>query len=427
MRARPLLAALLGPGLAVTALQFVAVGTADSAAAATSDTTLVSGTVVDAGQPVSGAPVVVDLWPDHTPADEGAEVPVLRVGQAVTADDGTFSVAVDPAVVPAAYRTADGAINFVVTSVAAGHMVSWDAAVTTADTAARAGLTPRLADGRPAALARTSTGASQRVGAWVATEARQRQGATAAVTVRLNLTGTAAVKVPAKAARKALRSAAISRSSAVTASSPTADTADGAVTAMAACIPRTIGSAGHGMETFAQVFATSYAKGRVDQESASSHTLGVGVSTSGAYGTYSASGSQTKSAGFGYDSGWTIANAVVKDDWAYKKYGTYCTGAGYVDYTIRPDYGLGGPYYDYAGTASWCAYSTPYPAGHDFWRSSGANRTYSAGMGIQGVGLTAQSGWTSSQKISFHFSRAGKMCASTTAGLGYAPMVRSQA
>lgn len=75
MRAHPLLATVLGPVLAVAVLQVVAVGTAGSAAAASIDSTMVSGTVVQRGQPVAGAPVVVDLWPDHAPARDGATVP----------------------------------------------------------------------------------------------------------------------------------------------------------------------------------------------------------------------------------------------------------------------------------------------------------------------------------------------------------------
>jgi hypothetical protein len=222
-------------------------------------------------------------------------------------------------------------------------------------------------------------------------------------TVRLDLNGKSSASVPSKVAAGV-----------------------DAAAAVPVCVWVNIGSVGTGRERFAQVHATSIAYGRVLEETTASHTLGVGASASGGSGSWSGSGTMTKSSGYGYDTGYHVANKYVSDEWRYVKYGFNC-GGGYLSYEIRPSVDLGGPFYADAGTAIWCAYSVNYNTGSAFHRTSGANKTFSTGMSISGVSLSAQSGWTTSQETHFSFTSNGKMCASTADGLGSAPLVRSSA
>ena len=404
-----------------------------SPAEAATDDTLVSGVILSKGAPKSGVDVTVELWPDETPVTVGEKVEVLRVATIKTDKNGNYRIKVDPRSVPSRYKGhGSDTLNMEITATGDGRVSTWFTSATTPAHLEAEGAKLRDKD---------------RSHEWLATNSAQRE-VTSTSEVSLDLQSAPAAPMqleeafsdPSLASSESDYSAPSSDGSLATAdysagsnseseAAPAQADVEGSSDVQAqggvGCGRYLVGSAGSGYETFARVFAVSKAKGRIDFETTATHALGVGYSTSGAYGSWSMNGTVSKSAGIGMDSGNTIVNANVKNKVAYNKYGYACSGSGTYAYRILPSHTMGIGYYSYAGTASFTNFCQPGAAGGTYWRTSGSNKTFSTGIAIAGVGLSAQSGYASNAKHSYYFSSAGKWCGSNSKGMTYSALMRS--
>lgn len=167
--------------------------------------------------------------------------------------------------------------------------------------------------------------------------------------------------------------------------------------------------------TVIQGFAPSSVKMTVGYSSSSSSTLGVGVSTSGSYGTYSAGGtssvSSTATIGFAPVTG--PAGKHWKTQFKYSKFRYYCyTQNPSTTYQVRPVAWIGGTLVSNA-TAPAATYCSTYRAGDYFLKNSTDATTFSGGVAISGsigVNLSAKTGYSTNARIRFDFSATRQLC-----------------
>lgn len=165
-------------------------------------------------------------------------------------------------------------------------------------------------------------------------------------------------------------------------------------------------------ERFATFYGKSYAKGRVVHNDGTSHSVGVGVKApGGSWGQ--ARTDSVRATGVGYDSAYTIADAHVFNKiyqrYYYAKCRSRATGEVETTTTTKPAGFASGPHYSYAGHVDYSTCSPTY-ANHTYSRTSYTNGTYSAGLDLPFVNLSAQSGWTTSTAMHWKFTKAGKLC-----------------
>ena len=117
----------------------------------------------------------------------------------------------------------------------------------------------------------------------------------------------------------------------------------------------------------------------------------------------------------GYDSDYTIADANVMNRVWQRYYYTKCYSAGTLvstDTYTRPAGFADGPYYTRAAHVNYTECSTGY-AGHMYHRTTSKNRTYTAGLDLDVVNLSSQSGWSSTTEMHWKFfDVGGKLCGS---------------
>lgn len=190
------------------------------------------------------------------------------------------------------------------------------------------------------------------------------------------------------------------------------------------CVLEDLGRAGPTQAVIANVWGNPlHAYGRVHYTAASSHTLGVAVSWTGAVGDYRAEGSQTATAGVGFDTNFTVINHQLSAAWWYQKYRHTCVGVA--QYILRPREFYTGPRSVGIGTRAFTHACVTYQRGWDFYRESGANHSFSTGVNVGGVGVVSQVGWSNATTVYYRFGRTGRMCASQPSGLYLADFVGS--
>jgi hypothetical protein len=145
------------------------------------------------------------------------------------------------------------------------------------------------------------------------------------------------------------------------------------------------------------------------------NTMGVAVQSSG--GVWKSSGTRTREAG--------ISASLPAST------GSYRVGSRVNYQDISNDCMLRNPYrsrpHSFADVASDrvsvsrqtpSAYCRTRPRGADFTKNSGKNVTYSHGITVHGIGLSAQAGWESTTKIYFDFTEgSGRLCGPNVNGL----------
>jgi hypothetical protein len=167
------------------------------------------------------------------------------------------------------------------------------------------------------------------------------------------------------------------------------------------------------LEKFAEIWADSHVKGRVVHDESTSHTLGIGVKYDGS-SSWAAGGKKTVSSSFGYDSNYSIANAAVKNKVWHRYHYASCLGDDgewYRTKYTKPAGFHSGPYYAYSPHQNHKTCEATY-AGHEYRRTSGKNGTYTGGVDLPFINLSAQSGWTSTTEVHWRFERGGKLCGS---------------
>lgn len=171
-------------------------------------------------------------------------------------------------------------------------------------------------------------------------------------------------------------------------------------------------------ELFLKVYAWSGAKARVEQAigASSSHKLGIAINDGGWY----ASGTSTKSfsTGFGQSvSG--IADASIYNSWNYRNYNCYDAGPPYPSEWVerRPEnvYDIFNEPYAYAPHVNFTLACVQKSSG-TVWKSSGTNVTYSAGVALGPISVSARSGYNTGTKMAFIVTQTSRICGNSSQG-----------
>lgn len=155
--------------------------------------------------------------------------------------------------------------------------------------------------------------------------------------------------------------------------------------------------------------------------SGQSTSLGVATSQSGhnvgfkASGTHAVSSSSTLDFTTLSGKGSKLARTLFR----YGNYKTHCrvfhtNGQSFTSttYTVRPDLWVGGTGFIAASTPS-ATYCAPYTKGSAFTKDRDKQVTWTGALSVYGVGLSAQTGWSTKGKLAVKFpSAAGKVCGS---------------
>jgi hypothetical protein len=146
--------------------------------------------------------------------------------------------------------------------------------------------------------------------------------------------------------------------------------------------------------------------------------LGVGVSATGAFGSFRARGTARVSIGGSITFPWQAANSrtVFQSTFGYQRVRVRLAGkAGCVDrgYRVRPHQWEGGALLYAAATTPTANFCEPIAAGATITKGAGTAVTFSNGLdisGVIGIDLSARTGFTERTKIVHHFSRDGQLC-----------------
>jgi hypothetical protein len=142
-----------------------------------------------------------------------------------------------------------------------------------------------------------------------------------------------------------------------------------------------------------------------------SSSLGVGVSTSGRFGTFSASGTTSVSSTGTINFPTTTGR---QHDYTYFNYDKYLVGcAGTMKYEARATGWVGGAHVWVPPTAPTANYCYSYAAGSSFTRDRTVAYDFSTGADVSsaiGIDLSARTGYSSSAKVTFHFAATRHLC-----------------
>ncbi|GAB3055047.1 hypothetical protein GCM10027053_14800 [Intrasporangium mesophilum] len=168
-------------------------------------------------------------------------------------------------------------------------------------------------------------------------------------------------------------------------------------------------------EYFLRAFGWSGAYATVIEQVGNDHTLGIGFSATGSETGFRASGSQsTNMSAGGERSG--VADAYAWNKVNYRDYGDSCSAS-----KTRKPLGVYALLTNFTYTPHQVMLScTTYAAGK-YTKSQGTNVTYSSGMDIGPINVSAQSGWNTNTEVQWSLTKRTKICGSTSAGWVSAP------
>lgn len=173
-------------------------------------------------------------------------------------------------------------------------------------------------------------------------------------------------------------------------------------------------------ERFMNVYSVgSNAKPWVTQEVGSSHTLGIAVKAPGAPWTLSGSNTRSTSSSLTTHRGYI---GGMRNQVNYREYKRTCPSPLRYWYQWKPYsvHSLNSGFTAYAGVPAWnyranCG-EQRYRVG-DFTKSEGSNATFSNGVNLTVLDVSAKATFSSNTKLRFDFSGAGAyMCGSTSQG-----------
>jgi hypothetical protein len=158
---------------------------------------------------------------------------------------------------------------------------------------------------------------------------------------------------------------------------------------------------------------------KFDYTGSASSTLGVGISSSGAYGSYSASGTvvRNRSMSTGFPEYTSSTTRRYLD--TFFTYGKFCVnvsggGYNYHKYEVRSTAHEGGTAGRDMSNAISATYCVPYrEAGSTGSKTTTAAKTWSNGAkvgGVIGIDLSTRTGYATDAKISFTFTSPGRLC-----------------
>lgn len=163
-------------------------------------------------------------------------------------------------------------------------------------------------------------------------------------------------------------------------------------------------------ERFMQAYGWSGAQATVYEDYGNDHTLGIGLSTNAKGTSFTQSGTQTLNVGASAERG-GVVDANVYNRVNYRDYYNTCTP----HFERRPIsvYGLLTDY-TYAPHPRWST-CIRYSSGK-YTKAKGSNVTYSAGVDIGPVSISARSGWDSNTKLVWQVTRPTSICGSSAQG-----------
>lgn len=341
---------------------------------------LASGQLVDRKGLGTAGKVMVIAWPTGdvlSSLKDGDPFNTLDVAVASTDAAGRFTLRADPTVPLDAVTESDGVVNFSLLAMADGNSTSYAFS----------------------AMRDSSSGA------WSVAQAGAADGEAVSVTLPVTLPASAE-GIPAPAA------------SATDKIFPCPD----------------IEKATYNQRTVlvGEVYPGPHATGDFVYEAGSESSLGVGFSASGSYGTFSSSGTATKSSqsGINYPTQPANAKRVFSTSYQYKKYETWVYNGYYCQlfgYEVRPtafDGAVGGYNAANAPTGTNCSSVTQVPA--TLWKQTANAVTWSNAVKIAsviGIDLSGRTGFNTKTKISFTFSSVGSLCGTNGLSWPNAPTV----
>lgn len=360
------------------------------------------GSVLDNGEPVSGADVVLRVWPNDRFLDSlspGETFTPYVLGHVRTGSDGTFALDVDPSTIPVEFVGENDRLDVEVMAASARREIRWNytALPSAVDSPAGGDLTLAVAEeGAAQSVAHTyldlgrgaAWDSAHDPAAWLTSEGRRPYGPER--------------RFEAASVATIVRTAELQHAAAV---------ADGDVTTLDRCVVVARDTYYNRPERFITVYAWSGAKGRVVQSSGNDHTLGIGFRTPS--GSWSSSGSSTRS--FNASASQSgLVDVAVRNGVNYQDFTNTCGG------TYRRPIG----YYDLiSGTSAVASRQfggscAPKDPGYTFKTSSAENVTYGTGTDIGPINVMAQAGYDNGVDLEFPvFQYKTFLCGNSSAGL----------
>jgi len=168
-------------------------------------------------------------------------------------------------------------------------------------------------------------------------------------------------------------------------------------------------------EAFADAWSWASAKITFHESVGTNHTLGVAFKAqSGVWSQSGTSGMSESAAGSGDFPG--LYDNQVNNEINYREYAFYCGGtarAWYPDSTYALLYPMLG--WPHSSHPIWSSCVT-YGSGVHMAKEQGTNSTYSYGVDVGPISVSAQGGWTTSISETWNFTATSKLCGNTASG-----------
>ncbi|MEV6500091.1 DNRLRE domain-containing protein [Streptomyces prunicolor] len=384
-----------------------------------------SGTVKDAdGNVAAGADVVLYAWPDNESDDaleEGDSVKLQPVAKAVSDSSGGYVLRVASASSLTPEAAADGTVNLETVAYSGSHQALFNfprTLVTSSSTTAYLAATTDSAT----ATSIDTTPATADLVLDNAPTVTADSGSTEAVDEESTSTPTSVTDDPDSATASAADDAAAAESAASDTTDDT--TADAGVTK--GCSGSLKKKLGERWVIAGQTYsATTGVKHTFEYSRGADSSLGVGVSTSGAYGSFTGSGSVSKSSSvtMDYPEYANHKGVYYKTEYSYGKYLMTCGMGGrgstisqHYEVRARGYYGGAKTSTAYIPTAKHCAYQQK---DTKFSRTTSHAITWSDGASLAnviGIDLSVETGYSSDAMVLYTFNASRYIC-----GTGGAP------
>jgi hypothetical protein len=315
------------------------------------------------GHPTSGTVAAV-AWPAESLNKTfkiGDRIPTPTVGWTSAGSNGAFTLRVDRTRLPSGYVSPSGQLDLIVVGWSAGHVGQWSMSTT-------------LASGSPtSSLAPLSSGA----------------GSTANISIRLK---DSVIASPAAAMGRL---------------APITNTPD--AIGCYYILKSTYLAWDNAGESFPWYYSTTSG---FSVSSSHGVTLGVGTSSSGAYGSFSNTGSYSTSAGVSNTWAKTPDDRTYRVQTQYGKYQNICTV-----WMARPIQPTGGSQTVYTGWTNFCGSHkwAPEAGGTEFKRVSGSGYHFYQSGGVQtapwiGINLSYDSNYATDTWVTYDFAVDSKLC-----------------
>lgn len=367
------------------------------APAATSDS-LATGIVTRDGVPVSNAILSVAAYPSASvlaALPTGGRAELLLVDTVVTDAFGGFNATVDWTNIPTSYRDSTGGANFQIVASAGTQMLGWNLSGAPVGSGLRAAsLALSGVGGRPDRLT-FEFGRDSGVGSALQDTAPTDGLRPAGSMTKNGLHAMTTTRTPS------VRSA-------------------GTGVCCSGCYA-VASNWYYGIdERFAAVYAWGGAYGTITQTYGSTHTLGVAAQLQS--GAWQASGTSNliEVKGTGAIRG-GIADAWVYNKVNYRDFALTCPPWTKTRQAVS-NYGLLTAF-NYAGHPYWSACS--HYTGGTYWKSSGTQTTFSTGVTLGILNVSAQSGWDTATEMKWDVTSPTWLCGNTSQGWASAPQAEA--